>query len=254
MHDILAEPAVRTELVELRQYTLHPRTRETLIGLFDDQLVEPQEECGMSVIGQFRDLDRPNRFVWLRGFPDMASRARALAAFYEGPVWAKHRDAANATMIDFDDVRLLRPAAPDSGFRLDPSDRPARGAPDRERGFVTATILHLNQSGAEAFPDLFQRTLRPVLIGAGATLIASFVTEPSPNNFPRLPVREGETVFVWFAGFDSVEAHRGHRAELMLSVAWQDAMADAANYLRAPPEVLRLAPTARSLLGGEGLI
>jgi hypothetical protein len=27
----------------------------------------------MEVIGQFRDLDRPERFVWMRGFPDHAA-------------------------------------------------------------------------------------------------------------------------------------------------------------------------------------
>jgi hypothetical protein len=30
---------------------------------------------------------------------------------------------------------------------------------------------------------------------------AYFATERSANNYPRLPVREGEGVFVWLAGF-----------------------------------------------------
>lgn len=38
----------------------------------------------------------------------MAERARALHAFYYGPVWQAHREAANATMLDKDDVLLLR--------------------------------------------------------------------------------------------------------------------------------------------------
>ena len=33
----------------------------------------------MRVIGQFRDIGDPNRFVWLRGFPDMPSREKALS-------------------------------------------------------------------------------------------------------------------------------------------------------------------------------
>jgi hypothetical protein len=36
----------------------------------------------MQVIGQFRDLDAPERFVWLRGFADMAARRRGLESFY----------------------------------------------------------------------------------------------------------------------------------------------------------------------------
>ncbi len=60
----------------------------------------------MKVIGQFRDLDDPNRFVWLRGFRDMASRAKGLQDFYGGPVWKAHREVANSAMIDSDNSRI----------------------------------------------------------------------------------------------------------------------------------------------------
>jgi len=71
-------------IVELRQYTLHPGKRDILIDLFDREFIEPQEAVGIKVIGQFRDLDRPDRFVWLRGFRDMPSRAKALTDFTAG--------------------------------------------------------------------------------------------------------------------------------------------------------------------------
>ena len=62
-------PAPQTccPIVELRQYTLHPGQRDVLIDLFDREFVESQEALGMKIVGQFRDLDNPNRFVWLRG-------------------------------------------------------------------------------------------------------------------------------------------------------------------------------------------
>ena len=101
-----------SEVFELRQYTLHPGRRDTLIDLFEREFIETQEARGMRVLGQFRDLDDPDRFVWFRGFPDMDRRKEALTAFYSGPVWRTHRDAANATMIDSDDVLLLRLADP----------------------------------------------------------------------------------------------------------------------------------------------
>src|SRR6476619_2239599 len=85
-------------IIELRQYTLHPGQRDVLIDLFDRELVEPQERVGMRVHGQFRDEDRPDRFVWLRGFDDMPARDAGLDGFYNGPVWRVHRRAANATM------------------------------------------------------------------------------------------------------------------------------------------------------------
>src|ERR1051325_11593894 len=74
-----------SQILELSQYTLHPGKRDTLIDLFDRAFVDPQEDAGMPVLGQFRDLDDPDRFVWLRGFPDHASRAARLDAFYSGP-------------------------------------------------------------------------------------------------------------------------------------------------------------------------
>src|SRR5215831_7300445 len=107
---------LRYPILELRQYTLRPGQREVLIDLFDRELVESQEAAGMAIVGQFRDLDEPDRFVWIRGFADMPSRAQALASFYGGPVWRAHSTQANATMIDSDNVLLLRPVTARSGF------------------------------------------------------------------------------------------------------------------------------------------
>src|SRR4051794_22255305 len=126
-------------VLELRQYTLHPGKRDVLIELFEREFVESQEARGMTLVGQFRDLDNPDRFVWLRGFPDMAARAQALMEFYGGPIWKAHREAANATMIDSDNVLLLRPARPTSGFSMEKMDRHPGGATENPHGLVTAT-------------------------------------------------------------------------------------------------------------------
>jgi quinol monooxygenase YgiN len=211
-------------IVELRQYRLRPGRRDELIDLFDRELVETQEEVGMKVIGQFRDLDKPDKFVWLRGFPDMQARAQSLAAFYGGPVWRAHREAANATMIDSDDVLLLRPARPGSGFALD-RERVLRG------GFVVATVTPFDNG----IVSQFEQEVTPTVAEDGGSILGYFVTERSKNTFPSLPVREGEQVFVWFAGVDD---HDG----LERVVARH---ADRA-------QVLRLAPTSRSLLNGGG--
>jgi hypothetical protein len=71
-------------IVELRQYTLHPGKRDVLIDLFEREFIETQEAVGIEVIGQFRNVDDRDRFVWLRGFRDMASRAKALQDFMAG--------------------------------------------------------------------------------------------------------------------------------------------------------------------------
>jgi NIPSNAP len=231
-------------VVELRQYALHPGGRDVLIELFDREFVESQEAAGMGVIGQFRDLDDPDRFVWLRGFPDMATRARALEAFYGGPVWAEHRSEANATMIDSSDVLLLRPARPNSGFTLE-DDRPPAGSDEPREGIVTASIYH--GAGASDAPlELFEHVLEPAWTAAGAPIAGCFVTERSPNTFPALPVREGENVVVWFSLFADRAAHDRHVAALARSREWRDASRGLGRSL----EVRRLSPTPRSLLAG----
>lgn len=173
---------------------MHPGTGETLTEVFDDDLIEAQEALGMQVLGQFRDLDDPDTFVWLRGFPDVGGRGAALEGFCDGPVWAEHAPVANATMVSFDDVLLLRPVD---------SLRPGAGVGQY------AIVIH-PAAGAPELP---------------ADALAVWQTNRSPNEFPRLPVRQDVDVVVWLAPLTGDEAER-----------WLGA------------EVLRLEPTARSRL------
>jgi hypothetical protein len=184
-------------IIELRQYTLHPGTRETLVRLFDAHFVDGQERCGMRVIGQFRDLDDPDRFVWLRGFADMEARTRALEAFYEGPVWKEHGPAANATMVDHTDVLLLKPVGGTAGFRFDPRLRPDPESPVIAGGVVVATIDHLSGPAA---PDAFA-------IPGDAEVLACLVTETARNLFARLPVRADANVLVTLFSYGTAEAY-----------------------------------------------
>ncbi len=91
--------AVRYPVVELRQYTLRPGQRDVLIDLFDREGVESQEAAGMAIVGQFRDLDDPDRFVWIRGFASMPSRAPGAGQVLRRPVRDDHRRTA-ATSAD----------------------------------------------------------------------------------------------------------------------------------------------------------
>jgi quinol monooxygenase YgiN len=235
-------------IVELRQYTLHPGARETLIELFDRNFVETQEACGMKVIGQFRDLDDPDRFVWLRGFADMPSRAEGLAAFYGGPVWKAHRDAANATMIDSDNVLLLHPVAPDAGFDLAGAARARACRREISEELIVATLYAFDAPVDRDFLDFFSEEAWPALVAAGAHPIACLATEYATNNFPVLPVREGEHVFVWFAAFADHAAYASHVAALAVSPEWSALAPVLRRRLLGPPQTLRLSPTARSLL------
>lgn len=186
------QPVKFSPVVELRRYTLLPGKRDVLIDLFESELVETQEETGMKVIGTFRDLDDENKFVWLRGFPGMGERLHSLGEFYGGLIWRSSRETANATMVDSDDVLLLHPARAGSGFTLD-DERPPLTAPDGlDRGVVEATILNLEAPADADALAYFDDEIEPRIVDAGSSVLACFVTEERENNFPVLPVREGE--------------------------------------------------------------
>nr|WP_276208671.1 NIPSNAP family protein [Caulobacter sp. 17J65-9] len=226
----------------MRRYTLKPGRRDDLIALFEREFVETQEAAGMTLLGQFRDLDAPDRFVWMRGFPDMERRREALGAFYGGPVWKAHREAANDTMIDSDDVLLLRrvvlpplygegqaASAARVGDRTASPPGPS-GATLPMKGresVITATVLYLAEPADADLKAWFEAEVRPA-----GDVLGVFETEAAANTFPALPVREGEHAFVWLA--------RGAGPERL--PAWLE------RRLVRPPEVMRLAPTPRSRL------
>ncbi|MFH8609875.1 NIPSNAP family protein [Streptomyces sp. NPDC018029] len=243
----LAETSSRPAVIELRQYTLRPGRRDELIELFDREFVETQEAAGMRVLGQFRDLDDPDRFVWLRGFPDMATRHRALTAFYEGPVWAEHGPQANATMADSDDVLLLRPLSNHDGLAVSPAGRAPMGAPTPER-FVCATVWSF-VPGRAAGSALIRDRLLPVLRATGPAPFAALTTETAPNTFARLPVRTGENVTVVLTSYPDESAYRRHLADVLAHpLARDEILPGIEREQTEAPRTLRLAPTGRSLL------
>lgn len=210
-------------VLELRQYTMMPGRRQNFVDLFDREFVETQETLGIEVVAQFTDLDGPDRYVWIRRFPNMEARKASLDAFYSGPVWAEHSAAANPMMTEWHDVLLLKPAGEGRDLGVNAADRPPPGRmgaegrplailvwdvePDRLAGFAGEV--------ARAFPDAR----------------AVYITDPAPNTYPRLPIREDASVVV---------------AILDRAPPAERATVDG----RAPSQVLRLAPTPRSALRG----
>ena len=182
-------------VLELRQYTLHPGQRDALVDVFERTLVDSQEQLGIHVIGTFVDLDRPDRFVWIRGFDSNDARSAALRAFYTGPDWRANSAEANATMIDFDDVLLLQPAA-GRGLTETTEVRPAdRSTPVSTR--VIGGTVHSLEPGADD---------AAVLAAVEAPILGVLHTHPGPNGFPGLPIREGEQVVVVLTDGDTAGA------------------------------------------------
>lgn len=207
-------------ILELRQYTMVPGRRDEFADLFDREFVETQEALGIEVVGQFRDLDHENRYVWMRRFPDMPARRDALEAFYSGPVWAKHKDAANATMTEWHDVLLLRPAGQGLDLAVDHANR------SRQEGRPSLPLFVLVWDVQEETRDAASAQVARELPEPRAVL----VTDPSPNTYPRLPIREDASVVVAIVDGERAGYHIGS--------------------LGLPSQTLRLAPTRRSALRG----
>lgn len=237
------------QVLELRQYITWPGRRDTLLALFEREFIESQEEQGIRVLGQFRDLNDPLRYTWIRGFESMPARKAALTAFYGGPVWQQWRAQANATLYDNDDVLLLKPDQPGSGFSVAAGARAPVGAPSPAAGLVVVTIYYFRDPVSDAFRARFASELAPVFARNGATILGSFVSETSPNTFERLPVRENVNAFVWFARFDDRAALERYNERLGQDTRWRDALfGPLYKSLARTPETLLLAPGARSLL------
>lgn len=220
-----------SNLIELRQYLLHAGQRDTLIDVFDREFVATQEAVGIEVLGQFRDPQRPDYFVWFRGFPDMTARHHSLTAFYDGPVWAKHRDVANATMIDSDNVMLLRAVTNDDAL---PAHRPDRRNMRKPTGLVVVVAEHVEYINEETIGN-FKSDAIPVLHQSGCRTLGVYASEAAPNTFARLPVRTDQTI-VWIGAIETDD-----------SWAVRQAIAPMAE---RPQDRHVLIPTTRSALDG----
>jgi NIPSNAP len=229
---------------ELRQYTLYGGRRNTLISLFESNFIEPQEVVGAHIVGTFRDLGDPDRFVWIRGFRDMAARKQALEAFYLGsPAWIAHKKEANATMVDSDNVLLL--AAPSSPPRF---AEPARNSSGSEAVYGV-TIYYLGDVAVAPFAQFFEHTILPHLTELGAHPIATLATNEVPNNFPRLPIREHDRVFLWIARWPDEGSYEAFSGKLCSWSGWRDTAPETVlPAVMRKPERLCLRPTTRSRL------
>ena len=145
-------------------------------------------------------------------------------------------------MLDSDDVLLLKPV---QGFATAGLVRPAPGT-RAAAGLLAATICPLMPDQARMWARDFHDELQPLLERHGARVLASFITEPARNTYPRLPVREEDFVFVWFAAFADAPALAAYESACLADpavAAWFEQHETHAH-------TLRLMPTPRSLLRG----
>ena len=186
--------------------------------------------------------------MWLRSFSDMESRKESLTKFYTGPIWKAHGRVAAGTMVDADNVLLLRPLRPDTAFVPSTIALPPPGTRGPGKGVLVASIGYVERKTPSEFGEFFAKELKPHWEAAGASVIAQMVSEHSPNTYPSLPVREKETAFVWFSLFADQAAVDKHQRALVQSMEWRTAAGQLTTWTHRKIETLRLEPTARSRL------
>ena len=102
----------QSPLLEIRQYRIAPGQRPRFAEFFRDRARPSLERWGIAVYGPFDDLDDPNNFVWLRGFPNMVERDRRKASFYQSKLWLEEmQDEAFSMIEDYSNVLLAMPVA-----------------------------------------------------------------------------------------------------------------------------------------------
>ena len=86
--------------MEVRTYRATQSMRAPLLELLQSRAFPLQRELGMRVLGPFPSQEDDVTFVWLRGFPDEASREPLKPAFCEGADWLGGLEAEILPMLD----------------------------------------------------------------------------------------------------------------------------------------------------------
>jgi len=183
------------KVIELRNYLVKPGVRDRFIEYFEKHFVESQNAEGGFVLGAFRIDGEAERFFWIRGFADMASRSRFLPAFYYGDVWKAAGPEANEMMLEWHHVYLLRPLGE-----------------IRTEDFLTAkglTVVDFYEADENKFAELIDW-----LQTAGAENSTLWVSETAENDFPRLPVIQDENPVVAISGYKNETEYANRKSNV----------------------------------------
>jgi hypothetical protein len=190
------------EIIELRNYLLKPGTRQRFVDYFENHFIDSQNVLGGYVLGQFRIKGEDDKFFWIRGFEDMKSRLAFLRAFYQaGEVWRKFGSEANDMMLDSDNVYLLRPL-PEGKDSTKESEGICSDVFTKLKEVVVVDFYLALDNQLNQLVDFFRKDYVPFLKGSAILDVTLWTSEPSVNDFPRLPVIKDENLLVAISSFE----------------------------------------------------
>ncbi len=94
-------------IIEMRTYRTKPGKRSEFLETFRSKSVPAHTEIGMKILGPFLSIEDPDTFFWMRGFPDVASREKMKAQFYEGELWKQELEKILLPILDKYEVALV---------------------------------------------------------------------------------------------------------------------------------------------------
>jgi hypothetical protein len=97
-------------IYELRIYRLHRTKKEGFLRGFRKSTTFMQK-YGITLVGAWENKDR-DEFVWLRSFPSLEAREKAIRAFYDSPEWLAIVELLRSA-IRRREVRLMKSLPPD---------------------------------------------------------------------------------------------------------------------------------------------
>jgi len=97
-------------VIEVRTYRTVPGARAVLIEALRTRSFPAHRDLGMKVLGPFPVADGDDAFVWLRAYPDAASREPMRNAFYEGDLWLRELEPQLMPLISGYEATLVEDA------------------------------------------------------------------------------------------------------------------------------------------------
>jgi hypothetical protein len=94
-------------IIEMRTYKTKPGKRAEFLEIFEAKSVPAHQTIGMKILGPFLSVEDPDVFFFMRGFPDLESRDRMKAQFYEGELWKRKLEDTLLPMLEKYDVVLI---------------------------------------------------------------------------------------------------------------------------------------------------
>jgi len=192
-------------VIELRNYLLKPGARDEFIRYFKNHFIDSQKSMGASIPAMFTIKNEPDRFFWIRGFDTINQRSQFLPAFYGGEVWKEFGPAANYMMLEWHNVYLAKPLSGNVALFT------------KEQGIVVIDFYHSLKNERESLIHLVNKEWIPIHHRDNIADITLWVSEPEPNDFPRLPVYQHEDLLIVITQHRNEDEYRSMQKHLTTS-------------------------------------